>query len=88
MDEKKLTIPPYDSVPLVVLFAFHQSHFEVVWRLCLAIGAVLPLSIFYFRLKMISNTQYEKHALRANVPYKLIFKRCKSLLEQTGSMWR
>ncbi|EIM87179.1 metabolite transport protein [Stereum hirsutum FP-91666 SS1] len=62
-------------VPLVVLFAFHQSHFEVVWRLCLAIGAVLPLSIFYFRLKMISNTQYEKHALRSNVPYKLIFKR-------------
>jgi hypothetical protein len=43
-------------VPLIVLFAFHQRHLEVVWRLSLALGAVLPLSVFYFRVKMVPNT--------------------------------
>lgn len=61
-------------VPLVVLFAFHQRHLEVVWRLCLAIGAILPLTVFWFRLKMVPSRQYEKHALRKNIPYRIILK--------------
>ncbi|KAI5480317.1 metabolite transport protein [Pseudohyphozyma bogoriensis] len=61
-------------VPLVVLFAFHQRHLEIVWRLCLAIGVILPLSVFWFRYKMVPSRQYEKHALRRKIPYGLILK--------------
>lgn len=34
----------------------------------------LPLSIFFFRMRLVDSTQYEKHAIQKNVPYGLALK--------------
>ncbi|KAJ5226509.1 hypothetical protein N7468_007734 [Penicillium chermesinum] len=42
-------------VPLLLLLCFHQQvrHYEAVWRVSLAMGAIAPLSIFWFRYRMV-----------------------------------
>ncbi|KAF4993706.1 hypothetical protein FGRMN_6283 [Fusarium graminum] len=65
-------------VPLLLLLCVHQKtdHYGVVWRVALALGAIPPLSIFWFRLRMRTSTAYRKSALRKQkVPYVLIFKK-------------
>lgn len=65
-------------VPLLLLLCVHQrtDRYETVWRVALALGAVPPLSIFWFRLRMRVSTAYRNSALRKQrTPYFLIFKK-------------
>jgi MFS family permease len=36
----------------LLLQIFHEERLEWVWRLTLGLGAVLPLGVLYFRMKM------------------------------------
>jgi MFS family permease len=50
--------------------------YHIVWRTALALGAIPPLSIFYFRMRMKVSTAYRKSALRKQrTPYVLIAKK-------------
>ncbi|KAH7360325.1 major facilitator superfamily transporter [Rhexocercosporidium sp. MPI-PUGE-AT-0058] len=65
-------------VPLLLILCFHsnEKHYNIVWRLSLALGAIPPLSIFWFRYKMAVSTAYRKSAAKKQrVPYWPIFKR-------------
>jgi len=42
------------SVFLIVISAAGEDHLETVWRVCFGIGILLPLTVFFFRLRMMS----------------------------------
>lgn len=65
-------------VPLLLILCFHENekHYHIVWRLSLALGAIPPLSIFWFRYKMATSTAYKKSAAKKQrIPYWPIFRR-------------
>ena len=65
-------------VPLLLILCFHsnEKHYNIGWRLALALGAIPPLSIFWFRYKMAVSTAYRKSAAKKQrLPYWPIFKR-------------
>ena len=65
-------------VPLLLILCFHQNenHYNIVWRLSLALGLIPPISIFWFRYKMAVSTAYRKSAAKKQrIPYWPIFKR-------------
>ncbi|WPG99555.1 Hypothetical protein R9X50_00237200 [Acrodontium crateriforme] len=62
------------SIFLIVLSAAGQNHLSTVWRVCFGIGVVFPLSVFYFRIKMLNSKLYRRGAIKARVPYKLVAK--------------
>jgi MFS family permease len=65
-------------VPLLLLLCVSQrvDKYHIVWRTSLALGAIPPLSIFYFRMRMKVSTAYRKSALRKQrTPYVLIAKK-------------
>ncbi|KAK4688572.1 hypothetical protein P7C73_g1544, partial [Tremellales sp. Uapishka_1] len=57
------------------------------WRISMAIGIVIPLSVFYFRLKMMNSKLYRKSAIRSNPPYGLILKKYWKTLLGTAGTW-
>jgi MFS family permease len=74
------------SVFLIVFAACKQTHYSTVWRVCFGIGILLPLSVFYFRLKMLNSVLYRKGAIKKNVPYKLVLRYYwKSLIGTCGA---
>lgn len=65
-------------VPLLLLLCFHQrvGNYDKVWRVALAMGAIPPLSIFWFRYRMVISSAYRKSSMRRQrVPYWLAFKK-------------
>lgn len=62
------------SIFLIVLAACNYTHFSTVWRVCFGIGCIFPLSIFYFRLKMLNSKLYRRGAIKKGVPYKLVLR--------------
>ena len=62
-------------VALIVLAAYHQRINDGVWRVCFGLGFVLPISLLFFRLRLVNSTQYRKHAMKRNIPYLLVLKR-------------
>lgn len=65
-------------VPLILLLCFHQQvrHYESVWRISLAMGAIPPLSIFWFRYKMVMSSAYRKSSMKKQrIPYWLVLKK-------------
>ena len=42
------------SVFLIVLSAAGEDHLNTVWRVCFGIGILLPLTVFYFRMRMLT----------------------------------
>ncbi|WVQ81412.1 hypothetical protein IAT38_003536 [Cryptococcus sp. DSM 104549] len=57
------------------------------WRVSMGIGIVIPLSVFYFRLKMMNSKLYRRNALRKKTPYLLVFKRYWRTLIGTAGTW-
>ncbi|OBT89696.1 hypothetical protein VE02_01784 [Pseudogymnoascus sp. 03VT05] len=55
-----------------VLAACKYSHLGTVWRVCFGIGCVPPLTVFYFRLKMLNSKLYRRGAIKKRVPYSLV----------------
>ncbi|KAB8416349.1 hypothetical protein FH972_024869 [Carpinus fangiana] len=62
-------------VALIVLAAYGQRSAVGVWRICFGLGFVVPVVLFFFRVRMINSTQYRKHSIKKNVPWLLIIKR-------------
>ncbi|KAL5495197.1 GIT1 [Sanghuangporus weigelae] len=75
------------SVFLIVLSAAGENHLPTVWRVCFGIGVLLPLTVFYFRLRMLSSKLYKKGAIKRHVPYWLTLKRYWRSLIGTCGAW-
>ena len=52
------------SVFLIVLSDAGENHLSTVWRVCFGIGIALPLTVFYFRLRMLSSKLYREGAIK------------------------
>ncbi|KAK1008768.1 hypothetical protein LTS01_002041 [Friedmanniomyces endolithicus] len=61
-------------VALIILAAYHEQTSDGVWRVCFGLGFVLPVTLFFFRIRMIESSQYRKHAMKQSFPYLLIIK--------------
>ncbi|RDX50399.1 MFS Git1p-like glycerophosphoinositol permease [Lentinus brumalis] len=83
------------SVFLIVLSAAGENHLPTVWRVCFGIGVLLPLTVFYFRMRMLTTTLFRKGAIKSklsrgcagHVPYGLVFKRYWRPLIGTCGAW-
>ncbi|ORX90282.1 MFS general substrate transporter [Basidiobolus meristosporus CBS 931.73] len=73
-------------VPIILLAIFHEN-LEAIWRIALGLGAIPPLSVFYFRMKMNNSARYESDGIKRNVPYILIFKRYWPRILTTAGLW-
>lgn len=59
-----------------------------VWRLSLGLGAIPPLSVFYFRIKMKEGDRYAESSMRhAKIPYWLVIKFYWSRLIPVAIIW-
>lgn len=77
-------------VPLLLLLCVgkKQEHYDIVWRTSFALGAVPPLGIIFFRLRMAVATAYRKSSMRKQrVPYWLALKRYYRGLIGVASCW-
>ncbi|KAH9835369.1 MFS Git1p-like glycerophosphoinositol permease [Rhodofomes roseus] len=75
------------SVFLIVLSAAGQAHLETIWRVCFGVGIALPMTVFYFRMRMLNSKLYREGAIRRRVPYWLSLKRYWKALIGTGGSW-
>jgi len=62
------------SIFLIVLSAAGQTHLSTVWRVCFGIGVLFPLTVFYFRIKMLNSKLYRRGAIKKRVPYGLVIR--------------
>ncbi|CAO1639001.1 unnamed protein product [Sympodiomycopsis kandeliae] len=60
---------------------------DITWRVCFGFGALLPMSVFYFRMKMLNSKLYRQGAIKRNVPYWLFLKRYWPRLLGTAGTW-
>jgi len=72
---------------LIVLSAAGEDHLPTVWRVCFGFGIVLPVTVFFFRLRMLSSKLYRKGAIKRRVPYWLTVKRYWRPLTGTCGAW-
>ena len=59
---------------LIVFTAAGANHLGTVWRVCFGIGIIMPLAIFYFRIKMLNSKLYRRGAIKRRVPYGLVLR--------------
>ena len=79
-------VPLASSIFLIVYSAAGPSHPSVVWRVCFGIGIIFPVSVFYWRIKMINSQLYRRGAIRKRVPYLLVIRYYwKSLIGTCGT---
>ncbi|KAB5513308.1 major facilitator superfamily domain-containing protein, partial [Coniochaeta sp. 2T2.1] len=57
---------------LIVISAAGQRHLSTVWRVCFGIGCLIPLVVFYFRIRMLNSKLYRRGAIKRRVPYGLV----------------
>ncbi|KAL1895457.1 Plasma membrane permease, mediates uptake of glycerophosphoinositol and glycerophosphocholine [Sporothrix stenoceras] len=72
---------------MIVLSAAGTNHLSTVWRVCMGIGVIFPLSVFYFRLKMLNSKLYRRGAIKKRVPYKLVLRYYWKTLIGTCGAW-
>ncbi|OSX63573.1 hypothetical protein POSPLADRAFT_1045889 [Postia placenta MAD-698-R-SB12] len=75
------------SVFLIVLSAAGDAHLNTVWRICFGVGILLPLTVYYFRMRMLSSKLFREGAIKRRVPYWLALKRYWRSLVGTGGAW-
>ncbi|TBU46102.1 MFS Git1p-like glycerophosphoinositol permease [Dichomitus squalens] len=75
------------AVFLIVLSAAGENHLPTVWRVCFGIGILLPLTVFYFRMRMLTTLLFRKGAIKRQVPYWLVVKRYWKPLIGTCGAW-
>lgn len=74
------------SIFLIVLAAAGPKHLSTVWRVCFGIGIIFPLTVFYFRMKMLNSKLYRRGAIKRRVPYLLVLRYYwKSLIGTCGA---
>ncbi len=72
---------------LIVLSAYSDNTEVGVCRICFGLGIVLPLTLFFFRIRMIDSTQFRKHAIKKRIPYMLVIKRYWKPMLGTAGAW-
>ncbi|KDQ10576.1 hypothetical protein BOTBODRAFT_490216 [Botryobasidium botryosum FD-172 SS1] len=75
------------SVFLIVLSAAGENHLPTVWRVCFGFGIFLPLTVFFFRLRMITSKLYREGAIKHKVPYVLVIRYYWKRLIGTCGAW-
>ncbi|KAK6542128.1 hypothetical protein TWF694_007895 [Orbilia ellipsospora] len=61
--------------PLCVLWIFGMNKLEVVWRVSLGLGVIMPLSIIYFRTQLKEGENYKRETMReTKTPWLLVAK--------------
>ncbi|KAG5358077.1 putative metabolite transport protein [Yarrowia sp. B02] len=81
---------PFCVIVFLIVYAacgFKGQHLSTVWRTCMGIGCIWPLSVFYFRLKMAQPRLYTKSAIKKAVPYWLILKFYWRTIIGTAGTW-
>ena len=74
-------------VALIVIAAYNEKVSSGIWRVCFGLGIVLPLTLFFFRIRMIDSTQFRKHAMKKKIPYLLVLKRYWKPMLGTSLAW-
>jgi hypothetical protein len=65
-----------------------MDHLRAVWRISLGLGAIPPLSVFYFRLKMKEGDRYSESGMRhVKIPYSLVIKKYWTRLVPVSIIW-
>jgi len=65
-----------------------MDHLRAVWRISLGLGAIPPLSVFYFRLKMKEGDRYAHDGMRhVKIPYSLVIKKYWTRLLPVSIIW-
>ncbi|ETN38581.1 uncharacterized protein HMPREF1541_06618 [Cyphellophora europaea CBS 101466] len=80
-------VPLASSIFLIVLSAAGIDHPATIWRVCFAVGIIFPLSIFYWRIRMLNSTLYRRGAIRKAVPYLLVVRYYWKALIGTCGAW-
>jgi MFS family permease len=62
------------SIFLIVLAICTTNNLSTVWRVCFGIGCIFPLTVFYFRIKMLNSKLYRRGAIKRRVPYLLVLR--------------
>ncbi|KAF4878829.1 Glycerophosphoinositol permease 1 [Colletotrichum siamense] len=76
------------SIFLIVFSAAAgPQHLSTIWRVCFGIGCALPLTVFYFRLKMLNSKLYRRGAIKRHVPYRLVIRYYWKRLIGTAGAW-
>ncbi|PHH71088.1 hypothetical protein CDD82_6755 [Ophiocordyceps australis] len=74
-------------VVLIVLAAYHSTATQGLWRVSFAVGLVLPLVLLGFRLRLVDSTQYRRHAIKTQIPYRLVLRRYWKPMLGTSLSW-
>lgn len=72
---------------LIVFAACGYGHFATVWRVCFGIGCIWPLTVFYFRIRMVNSVLYRRGAIKKRVPYLLVLRYHWKTLIGTCGAW-
>lgn len=75
------------SIFLIVLQATGTNHLSTLWRVCFGVGIIFPVSVFYWRVKMINSKLYRRGAIRKQVPYGLVLRYYWRALIGTCGTW-
>jgi MFS family permease len=62
-------------VAFILYNIFGDKHLVWVWRLTLGLGAIPPLAVLFFRVKMRETEHYRKGAIKHHLPWWLIIKK-------------
>lgn len=62
-------------VPMIVILATSEAHYEAAWRICLGIGIIPPLSLLYLRIKLQEPEEFQRESMRnTKTPWLLVIK--------------
>lgn len=74
------------AIFLIVLQCTGTNHLSTLWRVTFGIGCIWPLTVFFFRLRMLNSKLYRRGAIKKRVPYLLVLRYYwKSLIGTCGA---
>ena len=62
-------------VPMIIVLITTENHLRAAWRICLGLGVIPPLSLFYLRLKLQEPEEFNRETMKnTRTPYWLVIK--------------
>ena len=62
-------------VPMIVVLITTENHLRAAWRICLGLGVIPPLSLFYLRLKLKEPEEFNRETMKdTRTPWWLVIK--------------
>jgi len=66
-------------VPLILYQIFGEEHLRIVWRMSLGLGAIPPLLVLFWRMRMDEPESFQKYSMKriplSAYPWKLLFRK-------------